>query len=209
MVVDSRTAPVVGNRDRRHARRRLPIDTQARATPRRRRPASPGCGPGARPQCGSPGPSRPPRHDGGSRRGPFETSPPFRRRGPPRPRWLPPGPPSAREPRHTTSPRPVRREPRVRRADLRGDRPLASSPSSRARSAPSAAPSAPSRYGKRGQQVRRWLERRGRRAVRPLSRHHAPAGAAAPRPIVLRRGPALIPPCDGTRAAGYWCCSPS
>ena len=52
--------------------------------------------------------------------------------GPPRPRWLPPGPPSAREPRHTTSPRPVRREPLVRRADLRGDRPLASSPSSRA-----------------------------------------------------------------------------
>ena len=44
---DSRTAPVVGNRDRRHARRRLPIDTQdltRRATPRRRRPASPGCG---------------------------------------------------------------------------------------------------------------------------------------------------------------------
>ena len=30
------------------------------------------------------------------------------------------------------------------------------------------APSAPSRCGKRGQQVRRWLERRGRRAVRPL-----------------------------------------
>ena len=29
------------------------------------------------------------------------------------------------------------------------------------------APSAPSRCGKRGQQVRRWLERRGRRAVRP------------------------------------------
>ena len=79
-VADSRTAPVVENRDRRHAR--LPIDTQARATPRRRRPASPGCGPGARPQRGSPGPSRPPRHDGGSRRGPFETSPPFRRRGP-------------------------------------------------------------------------------------------------------------------------------
>ncbi len=52
--------------------------------------------------------------------------------GPPRPRWLPPGPPSAREPRHTTSPRPVRREPLVRRADLRGDRPLASSPLSRA-----------------------------------------------------------------------------
>ena len=35
------------NRDRRHAPRRLPIDTQdltRRATPRRRRPASPGCG---------------------------------------------------------------------------------------------------------------------------------------------------------------------
>ena len=29
------------------------------------------------------------------------------------------------------------------------------------------APSAPSWRGKRGQQVRRWLERRGRRAVRP------------------------------------------
>ena len=29
------------------------------------------------------------------------------------------------------------------------------------------APSAPSRCGKRGQQVRKWLERRGRRAVRP------------------------------------------
>ena len=32
------------------------------------------------------------------------------------------------------------------------------------------APSAPSRCGKRGQQVRRWLERRGRRAVRPRER---------------------------------------
>ena len=29
------------------------------------------------------------------------------------------------------------------------------------------APSSPNRCGKRGQQVRRWLERRGRRAVRP------------------------------------------
>ena len=28
--------------------------------------------------------------------------------GPPRPRWLPPGPPAARGPRHTTSPRPGR-----------------------------------------------------------------------------------------------------
>ena len=33
-----------------------------------------------------------------------------------------------------------------------------------------AAPSAPNRCGKRGQQVRRWLERRGRRAVRPRIR---------------------------------------
>ena len=40
------------------------------------------------------------------------------------------------------------------------------------------APSAPSWRGKRGQQVRRWLERRGRRAVRPL-----PAGATAPRRV--------------------------
>ena len=33
------------------------------------------------------------------------------------------------------------------------------------------APSAPSWRGKRGEQVRRWLERRGRRAVRPQARH--------------------------------------
>ena len=41
---------------------------------------------------------------------------------------------------------------------------------SHGRSRVAAAPSAPSRCGKRGQQVRRWLERRGRRAVRPRPR---------------------------------------
>ena len=61
--------------------------------------------------------------------------------------------------------------------DVRGDRPGRSprSPLERHHAAPScgrgrramaAAPSAPSRCGKRGQQVQRWLERRGRRAVR-------------------------------------------
>ena len=51
------------------------------------------------------------------------------------------------------------------------------------------APSAPSGCGKRGQQVRRWLERRGRRAVRPpRKRRGAPprgrtvAKVAAPQP---------------------------
>ena len=39
------------------------------------------------------------------------------------------------------------------------------------RLARAAAPSAPSWRGKRGQQVRRWLERRGRRAVRPPQRN--------------------------------------
>ena len=44
---------------------------------------------------------------------------------------------------------------------------VAARPAAVARRPMGAAPSAPSRCGKRGQQVRRWLERRGRRAVRP------------------------------------------
>ena len=44
----------------------------------------------------------------------------------------------------------------------------------------------PSRYGKRGQQVRRWLGRRGRRAVRPL-RRRGPAPPPPP-PASSRRG---------------------
>ena len=39
------------------------------------------------------------------------------------------------------------------------------------------APSAPSWRGKRGQQVRRWLERRGRRAVRPPREPRSGRGA--------------------------------
>ena len=89
-VVDSRTAPAVGGRDHRHARRRLPIDTQARrATPRRRRPASPGCGVAVR-------------------------------------LWTEPDTAPAAANRGSGAP------------TFGGDRPLASSPSSRARSAPAA-----------------------------------------------------------------------
>ena len=51
------------------------------------------------------------------------------------------------------------------------------------------APSAPSWRGKRGQQVRRWLERRGRRAVRPQTRTPAreKPSTARPAPRVSRR----------------------
>ena len=41
------------------------------------------------------------------------------------------------------------------------------------------APSAPSWRGKRGQQVRRWLERRGRRAVRPARARSGPGTLTA------------------------------
>ena len=47
-------------------------------------------------------------------------------------------------------------------------------PAAAARRAMAAAPSAPSWRGKRGQQVRRWLERRGRRAVHPQPRSPPP-----------------------------------
>ena len=86
------------------------------------------------------------------------------------------------------------------------------------RSAMADAPSAPSRCGKRGQQVRRWLERRGRRAVRPQAplrlcvptrcrvpavpdRLEASSSAAALR--ARRPAPAAAPPpaCRSVRAA--------
>ena len=57
--------------------------------------------------------------------------------------------------------------------------PAPRSTSSAATAGPGAvAPSAPSWRGKRGQQVRRWLERRGRRAVRPRPAQPAQSGPA-------------------------------
>ena len=52
---------------------------------------------------------------------------------------------------------------------------VAARPAVVARRPMGAAPSAPSRCGKRGQQVQRWLERRGRRAVRPPKTDPSPA----------------------------------
>ena len=66
-----------------------------------------------------------------------------------------------------------------------------------------AAPSAPSRCGKRGQQVRRWLERRGRRAVRPResqSPARRPPSSEADKPGLsdARSYPAEPPRATGT-----------
>ena len=59
------------------------------------------------------------------------------------------------------------------------------------------APSAPTRCGKRGQQVRRWLERRGRRAVRPSTGATAQRGRGRSTLFPPRR-----PPIDKLCSAG-------
>ena len=94
------------------------------------------------------------------RRSPGGVNGPFpRRRRPPRPDLPPRG---AADQVFTQFVFP----PPARAAGARG-RPHTCPPGPRSRSTGVAAPSAPSRCGKRGQQVRRWLERHGRRAVPP------------------------------------------
>ena len=174
-------SPTASSRDDARRRRRHPTH--------RDRP-SPGCGPGARPQRGSPGPSRPPRHDG-SRRGPFETSPPFR----PLACRLAHLPPVSLATLPAHGPSAGNRWSGAPTFGATGRSPAP--PSRRARSAPSVAPSAPSRYGKRGQQVRRWLERRGRRAVRPQLVREAWSTVAGA-PVAWTKG----------SAPRWWCRAP-
>ena len=120
-VVDSRTAPAVGTETADTHGGGLPIDTQARrATPRRRRPASPGCGVAARlwtepdkprswpspvpaHSAGRPGPSRRPRHNYQPTARPPRTAGQARR---------PSGRPAARLARPRAAPVPRRRLPR-------------------------------------------------------------------------------------------------
>ena len=172
LPLSTRTTRRVNEPDGLEPRRRSPSSTAPYAP----RPASPGCGPGARPQRGSPGPSRPPRHDGGSRRGPFETSPPFRplvcrlaHLPPVSLATLPAHGPSAGN-RWSGAPTfgaPGRSPARPRVAPVPRRRPHCPPPS---------------RYGKRGQQVRRWAGAPGqtrrpppRVVTSPSQDHYSPA----------------------------------
>ena len=82
---------------------------------------------------------------------------------------------------------------------------VAARPAAVARRPMGAAPSAPSRCGKRGQEVRRWLERRGRRAVRPSEgRRHGSASSYARRRhgvVVARRARRAARPLGTARRA--------